>query len=123
MALITNSEEYEAIVSPEVLREAAGNLRLKFPESAVVRFYTLLGELRPTLIDPGQASKDIDLPNSIAPKDQHVLDGCLIAGASICLTLDRRHLLTDELRQWGMRRNLRFLTPGEFLVWDRLRSE
>ena len=63
-----------------------------------------------------------DVPTSVAAKDRHIIDACVAAGAAICLTLDRRHLLTDELRRWGAQHNLRFLTPGEFLAEERQRE-
>ena len=111
------------MVSVEVLREALRNLRLKFDRSAVSRFYNLLGTLQPSLAEPVGASAALDLPTGLASKDHHIVLSCLGAGAAVCLTLDRRHLLTDEVRRWGLERDLRFLTPREFLVWERLRPE
>ena len=122
IALIAGSDRYEAVVSGQVLREALGNLRLKFLEEALVRFYTQLGGLRPGLAQVGEGLAPQDLPASLAPKDRHVVEACLNAGANICLTLDRRHLLTDELRRWGIEHGIRFLTPGEFLAWQRVRE-
>lgn len=125
IALLTESEAYQAVVSAEILREALGNLRLKFGQSAVIRFFTLLGGLQPSLAESGAAFPvgTSDLPDSVAAKDLHVLQACLAVGASVCLTLDRRHLLTEGIRRWGMGQQLRFLSPGEFLAWERLRLE
>jgi predicted nucleic acid-binding protein len=111
------SGEYQPLVSAEVLREALGNLRLKFDRAAILRFYTQLAALQPTLVRPVAAQ----LPPSIAAKDHHVIQACLASGASICLTLDRRHLLQEEIRRWAIGRDFRLLSPGEFLAWERLR--
>jgi hypothetical protein len=78
-----------------VLREALGNLRLKGTPDGVARFYALLGDLRAELVEIADGG----------PRD---------------LTLDRRHLLTDEIRRWGMGIGLRLLTPGELLARVRL---
>lgn len=123
IALLIGSERYETLVSAEVVREALKNVRLKLDQAAVIRFLVLLGDLRPTLVESGQGEMDLDLPGSVATKDYHVIQACIMAGVSICLSLDRRHLLTEDLRVWGTRRQLRFLTPGEFLAWERLRSQ
>ncbi|MBM2812310.1 MAG: hypothetical protein HW416_3069 [Chloroflexi bacterium] len=121
IALLANSDQYEPVVSAEVLQEALGNLRLKFKEAAVIRFYQLLGQLRPVLAGPGPTLSVVDLPPSLAAKDHHVVRSCLTSGASICLTLDRRHFLGDDIRRWGIEHNLRLLTPVEFLAWERIR--
>ena len=120
---LLGSEEYEAITSREVEREARGNLGRKFDQLARIRFDARQGELMPTYVDPGATPLPPDLPASAAAKDHHVIAACLAAGAAICLTLDRRHLLSEDVRQWGLRHGIRFLTPGEFLEWDRLEHE
>jgi hypothetical protein len=102
-----------------VLREALGNLRLKGTPDGVARFYALLGDLRAELVEIADGGPR-DLPRFVAPKDRHVIAACPESGAHVCLTLDRRHRLTDEIRRWGMGIGLRLLTPGELLARVRL---
>jgi len=123
IAQVAHSEEFEVLVSSQVLREALGNVRLKFGQAAVIRLYTLLAQLQPRLVGPRESAAPANLPASVAVKDHHILQACVAAGASICLTLDRRHLLSEDVRRWGIERDLRLLTPGEFLAWHRLRAE
>lgn len=119
---IATNARYEALASPDVLLEARRNVAVKFPVGAGARLVTLLSHLRPRIIEPGDAADPGDLPASLAEKDRHVVYACLAGGATICLTLDRKHLLTDELRTWGMRRHLYFIRPAEFMAWHRLRD-
>ena len=119
---IARDGRYEALASPEVLLEARRNVAAKFPPEASARLAALLPRLRPRLIQADEAADPGDLPTSLADKDRHVVYACLASGAVICLTLDRKHLLTDELRSWGMRRHLYLIRPAEFLAWHRLRD-
>ena len=124
LKVVLGSEgRHQAVTSSHVEREARRNLRLKFTHVAVIRFDALLGELMPIHVDLDAAPEPLDLPDFAAAKDHHVIAACLASNASICLTLDRRHLLTEEIRQWGHHRGLRFLTPGEFILWHRGQQE
>ena len=120
--IIARDIRYQALASAAVLLEARRNVAAKFPAEASARLAALLSRLRPRIVQPGDAADPGDLPASLADKDRHVVYACLAGGAVICLTLDRKHLLTDELRSWGMRRRLYFIRPAEFLAWHRLRD-
>ncbi len=120
--IVATDVRYEAIASPAVLVEARGNAVSKFPVEASARLVVLLSRLRPRIVQPGDATDPGDLPASLANKDRHIVYACLAGGAVICLTLDRKHLLTDELRSWGMRHRVYFIRPAEFLAWHRLRD-
>jgi predicted nucleic acid-binding protein len=116
------SLRHSAALSQRIRDEAIESAWWKLGEAAAFRLQEMLRELNPLLIEL-RAVDLTDLPPSVAAKDHHVIDCCLSAGASVCLTLDRRHLLTPEVRQWGAARGLRFLTPGEFLAEERARDE
>jgi hypothetical protein len=119
---IATDARYQALASSYVLSEARRNVSVKFPAGADARLAHLLAQLRPRIVRLDAAADLRDLPTSLAEKDRHVVHACLVGGASICLTLDRKHLLTEELRTWGMRRRLYFIRPAEFLAWHRLRD-
>ena len=124
IGLLAGSGDYQVVLSAEILREALGNVRLKLGSAALGRLYTLLATLRPVLVAPDASHPLAQPPPPVAAKDEHVVRSCLQAGASVCLTLDRRHLLTADLRRWAIRHHhLRLLTPGEFLAWVRLHQE
>lgn len=118
IAVLAGPDPYRAAVSREVLREALLNVRLKFDRPVLIRLYSVLGDLQPQLADPSDLTA-ADIPSEVATKDHHVLLASLAVAASVCLTLDRRHLLGDPVRRWAIDRGLRLLTPGEFLEWHR----
>ena len=103
-----------ALVRTPVLWEAERNLRAKFPPSALLEFYTLLGELEPQVVrDPYPA--EIRRASAVVPsKDAHVLAGARAGKATHLLTLDRRHFLGTKTR--GAILPIIVCTPGEFLM-------
>src|SRR5688572_25310849 len=119
LLVMLGAAHYVSIVSRQVLTEARANVSQKFDRTAELRLRALVGELMPIPVDVEATDVPDDLPPSVAEKDHHVIRACIAARASICLSLDRRHLLRDEVRAWGLARGLRFLTPGEFLAWHR----
>jgi predicted nucleic acid-binding protein len=122
LTLIHQSAEYRATVSDEILDEAQRNVEWKLSETAAARLYFLLRELNPTTVRAPSDQDLIDLPDTVAAKDRHIVTTCLATGASICLTLDRRHLLSSELQTWAATHGLRFMTPGQFLEEERTRD-
>jgi predicted nucleic acid-binding protein len=119
LMFIAATDDFQAVVSAEILRESLSNLRAKFDEQARIRYYHLLAELEPTLVG---VDDKVGLPDLFALKDRHVIQATLASNSGICLTLDRKHLLTDDARRWAMVHGFRLLTPGEFLEWRRLTS-
>jgi hypothetical protein len=104
----------EALVSTQVLWEAERNLQSKFPPSALLAFYNLLGKLDPELV-PDPSTREIRMAGAIVPpKDAHVLAGARIGGATHLLTLDRRHFLGRKTREAIL--PIVVCTPGELLA-------
>lgn len=122
LALLTGSDAFQVAVSPQVLREALVTLRAKFDRSVLARFYAFLGSLHTDVLEPSVAL-GIGIPASVPAKGHHVLRACVAGRVAICLTLDRRHLLTEAMRRWALTRGFRLLTPGEFLEWQRAERE
>lgn len=101
------------LVSRLVLIEAERNIRRKFEESVLVRYYNTLAELDPLVLPiPGQQEIE-EAQKVIRPKDAHVLAAARSGEASHLITLDRKHFLTDEVRQ--AIRPILACTPGEYL--------
>ena len=101
------------LVSRLVLWEAERNLRGKFPATALLEFYRLMGELEPQVVpDPTPAA--IRKASAVVPaKDAHVLAGARAGKATHLLTLDRRHFLGTKTREAIL--PIIVCTPGEFL--------
>lgn len=114
LALIRHLADYQAAASDLILEEARRNLARKSTGEALARFHNWRTGLQ--LVIASAAPIPADLPSSIAEKDHHVMSVCLALDATICLTLDRQHLLTDEVRAWGEARGLLLQTPGDILA-------
>jgi predicted nucleic acid-binding protein len=101
------------LVSRLVLIEAERNIRKKFEESVLVHYYDMLAELDPQVL-PTPEQREIEAAAEvIRPKDAHVLAAARNGEASHLITLDRKHILTDEVRQTI--RPILACTPGEYL--------
>lgn len=101
------------LASRLVLIEAERNIRKKFEESVLVRYYNTLAELDPFVLPtPGQ--QEIEQAQKVVlPKDAHILAAARNGEASHLITLDRKHFLSDEVRQTI--RPILAGTPGEYL--------
>lgn len=119
--VLQDSDEFGAALSDLIFDEVVRNLRKFRPESRA-RFYALLAAVKPRRFIWDQSTHVPELPPFLADKDRHVVGACLSMGAAVCLTLDRRDLLTPEMRAWAAERGLRLMTPGEFLEELRARE-
>ena len=101
------------LVTRIVLWEAERNLHASFPPSALLAFYTLLGQLDlDVILNPTEAGLQSATSN-VAAKDAHVLAGARAGRATHLLTLDRKHFLGKNVRAAIL--PLVVCTPGEFL--------
>jgi predicted nucleic acid-binding protein len=116
------SDELAGVFSDWILDETHRTLWRKFGDAARARLADLLANASLTRIDLATMSDLPDAPDFLAAKDHHVVQACLVTGAAICLTLDRRDLLTPQMQNWAAQHGFRLLTPGEFLAWHRLRD-
>jgi predicted nucleic acid-binding protein len=103
----------KALVTRFVLWEAERNLHAKFPASALVEFYNLVGQLNPEVV-PNPSPTEIEAAGGVVPaKDAHVLAGARAGHATHLLTLDRKHFLGKHTRAAML--PIVACTPGEFL--------
>jgi predicted nucleic acid-binding protein len=116
LGILEVSETHKAATSDAVLSEVDRNLRRKFGEAARLRFDSLLAAVRPRTINVLNTDPLPDLPAALAGKDRHIVQAWLALGATICLTLDRRDLLKDDIRAWAAARGVRMLSPCGFLA-------
>ena len=110
---VCRGQRFAAACSQRVLSEAQINIRGKLPAEAMVRFYQLLAALSPALVPPTTAAEEAKYAAWVAPKDAHVIAAAVQSGAAFLLSLDRKHLVNDEVRRAGL--PLQVLTPGEFI--------
>lgn len=102
-----------ALVSRTVLLEAERNIRMKFSEPVLIHYYNTIAELDPQVIPTPDQRKIEAAAVVIQAKDAHVLAAARDGNASHLITLDRRHFLTEEIRQAIL--PILACTPGEYL--------
>lgn len=102
-----------ALVSRLVLREAERNLRGKFDDETLLRFYHLIADADPELVAVPPPGTIEEAASIVDPKDAHVLAAARLGRATHLITLDRKHLLQPQQRQAML--PLRACTPKEFL--------
>lgn len=103
----------QALATRLILREAERNLQEKLGEEALLRFYNLLAQAEPELIPLPSRKALQEAAELVAEKDAHVLAGAREGNATHLITLDRRHLLTNSVREGAL--PLVVCSPGEFL--------
>ena len=104
---------FRALCTKLVLLEAERNIHRKLGAGALLRFYQGLAELDPTLEAPPTPEEITSCEPIVGEKDAHVLAAALKSGADVLLTLDRRHFMTEKVRD--ARLGLKIATPGDFL--------
>jgi len=103
----------QALVTRRVLLQAERNPDAKFPPTALLEFYNLLGRLNPQIVPPPTPA-EVQAATLIVPsKDAHVLAAARTGRATHLLTLDRRHFLGQAARESIL--PIVVCTPGEFL--------
>ena len=96
-----------------VLREAERNIKSKLSELALLRYYNLLGSLDPELVPLPPPSAIQRAAELVADKDAHVLGAAREGDATHLITLDRKHLLLEDVRQGAL--PIVVCTPGDYL--------
>jgi predicted nucleic acid-binding protein len=103
----------KALVTRLILREAERNIMGKLSEETLLRYYRLLGVLDPELV-PLPSPKAIGTAGElVTAKDAHVLAGAPEGQATHLITLDRKHLLLEQVRHQAM--PIIICTPGDYL--------
>ena len=97
-----------------VLDEAERNLLLKSPESIEV-FYNLVEKVSPSIL-PAFITSDVSrkLDGVLPESDVPVIAGAISSGADYLVTLDKKHIANEKMRNFGL--PFKIMLPGEFLV-------
>ena len=104
---------FSAVTNRKILLEAQRNIRKKLSSGALLRFYKEIGNLNPEIIKPPTKEGLSRYDDIIALKDRHVLAGALESKAAFLITLDRKHLQTEVIKQADI--PVIIMTPKEFL--------
>lgn len=108
----------QAVTSPYVLEEARRNIAETAPDLLELHDFIVAG-LSQHMEVTEDPEKDLvkEVEAYVVPKDAPIVAAALAAQADYLVTLDRKHLLQEKVRQ---RSGLNIVTPGEFLM--KLRS-
>lgn len=104
---------FRAVCTRLVLLEAERNIHRKLGAEALLRFYQDLAELAPTLEALPTPEEIAACEPIVGEKDAHALATALKSDADVLLTLDRKHFMTEKVRD--ARLGLKIATPGDFL--------
>ncbi|MBI4990907.1 putative toxin-antitoxin system toxin component, PIN family [Candidatus Gottesmanbacteria bacterium] len=109
----SRQKKLKTFVSPEVLKEAQKNIRIKIGSLGYKRFlgYIKLGNI---LVVPSASFEEISLcERYIDKKDAPILAAFLTSPADFIVTLDRKDFLKPQVIKFCQPKIV--LTPGEFV--------
>lgn len=110
---ICRGKRHAAVCTQRVLMEAQTNIRHKLPQAALVRFYDLLASIPLEVLPEVDQDQEHAAEELVAPKDAHVLAAATAGQVEFLISLDRKHLANDTVRE--VVRPLQVLLPGEFI--------
>lgn len=110
---ICQGARYRALCSQRVLMEAQVNLRGKFSDDTLARFYRLLAALSAVVVPPCTVEDEAHYFALISRKDAHVIASAVQGEAAFLVSLDRKHLVNETVRDAGL--PFPVLLPGEFI--------
>ena len=103
----------KALVTRLVLIEVERNIQEKLGENVLLRYFNLLARLDPVLV-PFPSEEALQNASAlVAEKDAHVLAGARESRSTHLITLDRKHLLLEKVRQGAL--PIIVCTPGDYL--------
>jgi len=86
------------VSSPRILEEAERNVGQKLGAEALARLYALLADVDPEIVDEC-SEEELEAWNTLVhEKDRHILAAAFKAQVETLVSLDRRHILTDQVR-------------------------
>lgn len=104
---------FQLVTSPYVLEEARRNIAQSAPD-LLARHEAIVAGLSGYMqvADDASAARVREVARYVVAKDAPVVAAALEARVGYLVTLDRKHLLQDSVRE---RSGLNILTPGDFL--------
>jgi putative PIN family toxin of toxin-antitoxin system len=105
--------EIQVVVSREVIKEAARNIRKKMGRKVILQFLNLLLRSKVERCDPTSSEEEARWRGVTSEKDCHILAGALKAHADALISLDKKHILTEQVRSSFP---IPVVSPGEFLT-------
>jgi predicted nucleic acid-binding protein len=95
---LARAGDFRLVTTAAVLIEAERNILKKMTAEAMSRFLAEMADPAFTLVAAASPDEEARWTDLVAEKDAHVLAGTLKAGADVLVTLDRKHILTDAVR-------------------------
>ncbi len=86
------------VASRAVLQEAERNIQAKMEAKALTGFYFLLANTEIDICEETTFTEEEQWADLIVEKDRHVLAAAFKTKADVLVTLDRKHVLTENVR-------------------------
>ncbi len=87
------------VATKEILWEAERNIKTKMGKEALLRYYQELGTTEVEIVDQPTPEEKAQWKSLVAEKDCHVLAGAYKAAADFLVSLDKRHILTEKVKE------------------------
>ncbi len=113
LLIVCQEARAKAAATRLVLLEAEKNVRAKFGDAALLRFYRLIAAPGLQMVPDPSTQEMAVYANIIHAKDTHVLAGARKARVDALITLDRQHFWTPSVCQAQL--PFEVLTPGQYL--------
>ena len=107
------SNRFQLVTTKEVLLEAYRNIKNKFSEEELVKFYQEIASLNLEIADTTTTQETLKYSHIIHKKDSNVLAAAIKSRAAIMITLDRKHFMTPAIKKANL--PISILTPGELI--------
>lgn len=88
----------QIIASHRILQEARHNIEKKMGEKALLRYYEELVNTDIEIIKTATLEEENQWKFCVDPKDCHVLASAYKGDADVIISLDKKHILTDAVR-------------------------
>ncbi len=113
LLMLCQESRAKAVATRLVLLEAEKNVRAKFGDAALLRFYRFIAAPGLQMVPDPSTLEMAVYANIIHAKDAHVLAGAGKSKADALITLDRQHFWTPSIRQAHL--PFEVPTPGQYL--------
>ena len=88
----------QVLATRMALQEAEDNIEDRLGPAARTRYYRELAATNPEIVDPPTEEELARWASLVVTKDLHVLAGAFKGSADVLVTLDRKHILTEPVR-------------------------
>lgn len=109
---MAREKKIRLLTTRTALNEAEHNIKEKMDIQKLMRFYIDIGTTETEIVDETSPEEEAQWKGITADKDLHILAGAIKGGAEVLITLDRKHILSAQVKRAFP---IPVMSPGEFL--------